>query len=66
LVVHLAPDALEVHKDIQEWWTQVKEDTDSCPAFDPIGPNICIVAAENWQVVRNQLRSHPEILSWRS
>src|SRR5271166_1705493 len=35
LVVHLAPDAFEVHKNVQDWWTQVKEDTDSCPAFDP-------------------------------
>ena len=34
LVVHLNPDAFEVHKDVQDWWTQVNEDTESCPAFD--------------------------------
>jgi hypothetical protein len=34
LVVHLNPDAYEVHKDVEDWWTQVAEDTESCPAFD--------------------------------
>lgn len=34
LVVHLNPDAHEVHKDVQSWWTDVREDTDTCPSFD--------------------------------
>ena len=34
LVVHLNPDAYEVHRDVGDWWSKVKEDTDACPAFD--------------------------------
>ena len=35
LVIHLNPDAYEVHRDVGDWWSKVTQDTDSCPAFDP-------------------------------